>query len=348
MGNGGSNAIIITTAVLFGFSLVTVSLRCFVRLKIVKCFGPDDALMVAAAAFNMTFAICGIVGASYGMGKAPAFLRHRPDDVRRGLLCWWLGQIFYVFTCTIVRLSIATTLFRLTVERIHLWILYGIMVASTVVGTVFLFFTILQCLPVAYYWNQSSMEGRCLDIDILLGIVYMYSGVAAACDFTLGFLPVFMIWRLQMNRGTKFVVSAILGLACMFVYSTCSPVLELMLIMDRASMAVIIRMPFLHYAGRPDFLRGLISSSNFVILLISFTDATTQISIWSNVEASLGIAAGSLMTIRPLLRVLITSFPMLRNWSGGEGLESRSSPSTPAIGLQNYTQVGEYLPECPE
>ena len=50
MGNGGSNAIIIITAVFLGFSLVTVSLRCFVRLKIVKSFGSDDALMVAAAA----------------------------------------------------------------------------------------------------------------------------------------------------------------------------------------------------------------------------------------------------------------------------------------------------------
>ncbi|OQE12725.1 hypothetical protein PENFLA_c064G06623 [Penicillium flavigenum] len=86
MGHGGSNAIIITTAVFFGFSLVTVCLRCFVRLKVVKSFGSDDALMVAAAAFNIAFAICGIVGAMYGMGKAPAYLSHRPGDVRRGLL----------------------------------------------------------------------------------------------------------------------------------------------------------------------------------------------------------------------------------------------------------------------
>jgi hypothetical protein len=145
------------------------------------------------------------------------------------------------------------------------------MVVSTAVGAVLHFLTILQGRPVAYYWNKSSMEGRCLDMDILFGIIYMYSGVAAACDFTLGFLPAFMIWRLQMNRGTKIVVSAILGLACMFVYSNFSPVLELLLIMDRASMAVIIRMPFLHYAGKPDFLCGLISSFQFVFLLIFFS-----------------------------------------------------------------------------
>jgi hypothetical protein len=106
MGNGGSNAIIITTAVFFVFSLVTVCLRCFVRLKVVKAFGSDDALMVAAAvsiiekvpfkysiiklrrmqAFNTAFAICGIVGSIYGMGKTTEFLSHRPDDIRRGLL----------------------------------------------------------------------------------------------------------------------------------------------------------------------------------------------------------------------------------------------------------------------
>lgn len=49
MGNGGSNAIIITTAIFFGVSLVTVCLRCFVRLRIVKSFGADDALMIVAA-----------------------------------------------------------------------------------------------------------------------------------------------------------------------------------------------------------------------------------------------------------------------------------------------------------
>jgi uncharacterized protein (DUF1810 family) len=72
----------------------------------VKSFGSDDALMVIAAVsvvrrvyfncsvirlsfaqvFNMAFATCGIVGALSGMGKAQAYLAHRPDDVHRGLL----------------------------------------------------------------------------------------------------------------------------------------------------------------------------------------------------------------------------------------------------------------------
>lgn len=39
-------------------------------------------------------------------------------------------------------------------------------------------------------------------------------------------------------------------------------------------------------------------------MLNSSPDATAEISIWSNVEAGLGITAGSLVTLRPLFRWL--------------------------------------------
>lgn len=76
----------------------------------------------------------------------------------------------------------------------------------------------------------------------------------------------------------------------------------------RASAAVIVRIPYLHTYKDPDFL------CKFLMCLIwdpfvethhtdqQSTDATTDISIWSNVEAGLGITAGSLVTLRPLFR----------------------------------------------
>lgn len=199
------------------------------------------------------------------------------------------------------------TLLRLTVERIHSWILYGVMCFSTTMGMIFLFFTVFQCHPVAYYWNHSLEGGHCLDINTLLGIVYLYSAVAVVCDFTIASLPVFMIWGLQMDRRTKIAVSGILGIASMFVHSGCSTYLGSILTESffSASTAVIVRIPFLHYAKDPDFLREpnpplhLVSLDSNTLL-----EATTQISIWSNIEASLGITAGSLATIRPIIRVL--------------------------------------------
>ena len=45
---GRSEVIAIVTAVFFGISLVTVILRCFVRLRVVRAFGWDDGLMLLA------------------------------------------------------------------------------------------------------------------------------------------------------------------------------------------------------------------------------------------------------------------------------------------------------------
>ena len=45
---GRSLAIFTASIVMMSLSLVTVSLRAFVRLNVVRAFGWDDALMVAA------------------------------------------------------------------------------------------------------------------------------------------------------------------------------------------------------------------------------------------------------------------------------------------------------------
>jgi hypothetical protein len=62
-------------------------------------------------------------------------------------------------------------------------------------------------------------HGHCMNMNSLLGVVYMYSGVAATCDFTMGILPVFIIWNLQMSRRIKVAISGILGIACVYVPS---------------------------------------------------------------------------------------------------------------------------------
>ncbi|KAE8329756.1 hypothetical protein BDV39DRAFT_191059 [Aspergillus sergii] len=273
-GSNNSNVLIIVTAVFLGTSLVAVGLRCFVRLRLVRAFGHDDALMVMAMVCSLALIFSWIRADSYSsfsMWHSPCtvtYLADRPEDIRRGYLFWWLGQILYVTTVTIGRLSITISLLRLTVERIHIWILYAVMALSTTVGIVLFFVAMFQCQPVSYYWDRLSIEGHCLDMDLLLSIVYMYSAVAATCDFIIGILPVLLIWRLQMDRRTKTAVAGILGIACI------------------ASAAVIARIPYLGSAKSPDFLH-----------------ATTQISICSNVEAGLGITAGSLATVRPIIRL---------------------------------------------
>ncbi|KAJ6157988.1 hypothetical protein N7470_005580 [Penicillium chermesinum] len=257
-----SLAIFVVTVVFLGISSITVCLRCFVRLKIVKAFGWDDGLMVFAWILNIFFALCGITGALRGFGQRKEVLL-REGRLETAMFWWWLGQTSYVWVCGVAKSSIAVTLLRLTVSRVHTVILSAVIAVTVVVGLVF-------CVtPVSFFWQRvrPGAEGRCFDPDNIINIAYVYSVSAACCDLTLGLLPVFLVWNLQMNTRSKTALAGILGIGCV------------------ASAAVIVRIPYLHDYKSDDFL---------------YTSA--NISIWSNVEAGLGIAAGSLVTLRPLFR----------------------------------------------
>jgi len=283
-----SNAILTVTSVFLGISLTSVLLRCFVRTRVVRAFGWDDIIMLLAMTLNLGFAICGILGAKYGMGRKLLYFVEYPDNLQKALLCWWLGQILYVITCVVAKVSIIITLLRITVDRLHAWILYAAISVATAVGVIFFLFTIFQCSPVSYFWHQGSLtsHGTCINKDTLIAIAYLYSVGAAVTDLTIGLLPVALIWNLRMNQRTKSAIMGILGIGCI------------------ASAAVIVRIPYLHKYKDPEFLYN-----------------TYQISIWSNVEAGLGITAGCLTTLRPLIR-------FLRDGSSA----SRSRNRTPGAG----------------
>ncbi|KAJ5801962.1 uncharacterized protein N7503_004412 [Penicillium pulvis] len=282
-----SQAILIVTAVFLAISLIAVILRIFVRTRVVKAFGKDDVFMLLAMVLNMAFAICGFLGVKYGMGRRLVHFVGREDDFHKALLCWWLGQIFYVITCVVAKISIIITLLRITVDRVHAYILYAAITLATAVGLIFFFFTIFQCSPVEFFWNRLTETGTCISTDLLIDIAYLYSVGAAVTDLTIGLLPVALIWNLRMNQRTKAAIVGILGVGCI------------------ASAAVIIRIPFVKNYKSTEFLYN-----------------TYQISIWSNVEAGLGITAGCLTTLRPLVRFLR---------DGSSGSRSRNN-RTPAPG----------------
>lgn len=111
-------------------------------------------------------------------------------------------------------MSIGVALLRLAVKRSHriiVWVIISIVVA---IALMFWLVLLFDCKPVSYFWNQVDMEhsGTCTSINTLLAIAYFYSSLTIVCDLTLGILPVFLVWDLQMNHRTKIAVGGILSL----------------------------------------------------------------------------------------------------------------------------------------
>ncbi|KAL4914350.1 hypothetical protein BDW62DRAFT_213564 [Aspergillus aurantiobrunneus] len=270
-----SLAVQTVAAVFMLVACIAVLLRCYVRGWLIKAFGWDDGAMVIAMAFYLMFSGCMIGGTLYGTGHRFDVLT--PHQRVTAMKYWWLCEIAYCFASIGCKISVCIFLMRITVKRIHIWILYTVMALTVITGLIFMFIMLLQCKPLQYFWTRTaldpSIQGSCVSIEVVITMTYVYSAFAALCDFTVGILPIFLVHRLQMRKKTKMAVVGILGMACMCVY-----------------------LPTLSITYAP--------AHNKQRLL---RHATVQIAIWSNIEAGLGITAGSLATLRPLLRHFLGS-----------------------------------------
>lgn len=115
-----------------------------------------------------------------------------------------------------LKFSIGVFLLRIAVVRTQRIIIWTAVVVLETYGVVYFFIFVLQCRPSAYFWTQyTGGKGTCLDTRVPVDATYAYSAVSCAADWTLGIVPVFIVWKLQMNARTKVSVALILAVGAM-------------------------------------------------------------------------------------------------------------------------------------
>ncbi|KNG49196.1 integral membrane protein [Stemphylium lycopersici] len=189
---------------------------------------------------------------------------------------WWICYGTYCLSMIGAKVSVGLSLLRYTaITQKSLRCITNVVICTSVVmGLVYGLLAALQCNPVPFFWTRAlGQMGTCLSMDIIISLTYVMSAIFAACDFCFALLPVFLIKGLNMSRNQKFALIPILSMACI------------------ASSAVIVRLAYVQTFRDPEFLY-----------------ATVPIAIWSEVEMSLAITAGSLPTLRPLYRIAARKF----------------------------------------
>ncbi|KAF4991516.1 hypothetical protein FGRMN_7760 [Fusarium graminum] len=247
-------------------SVLALGMRVYVRVRLVKSFGLDDWCMCFALVTFLLFCFSALMGVRYGTG------RHRDDldpaDFREAMKYWWWCYLWYCITMITSKISISYLLLRITTRKLDIWILYSVMAITVCTGVVFFFVTLFQCAPISFFWNKNQ-PGKCVKPEVIMALTYLYSVFSVISDFTCAILPMFLVAKLNMGRKTKLALIPIMAMACV------------------ASSAVVVRFAFVKDFKNPDFLW-----------------ATIDIAIWSTTEQGLAITAGSLATLRPLLRLL--------------------------------------------
>ena len=116
------------------------------------------------------------------------------------------------------------------------------MKCTGVFGTFYFLLAILQCRPASQWWiNLKPNSGPyCLSPYTMTVTTYTAGALNTIADWTLGILPVFLVWNLSMNRRMKAIVAGILGFAAL------------------GSTATLVRIPF---------TKGLAETDDFLCML---------------------------------------------------------------------------------
>ncbi|TDZ61802.1 hypothetical protein CTRI78_v004085 [Colletotrichum trifolii] len=247
-----------------GTSLLVVLLRIWARMK-TRAVGLDDYLMAVGLLIFLSCCVFTCFAVFAGMGTYDNRLR----DWNQVAGVKWLVffQITYAWSLPFIKASICFTVFRITNRKRYRLILWSVMVASILSTTVGFIAVVAVCRPVSFTWDK-SIDGHCAPSNIITSISYVISVLAIITDWTCAVVPTVVVWGLQMKSRVKASVCAVLGLGAI------------------ASAATVVRLPYLQHYNQPkNYLHNI-----------------ANIVLWSIFECGIGIIAGSLPSLRRLLK----------------------------------------------
>ncbi|MCJ1481776.1 hypothetical protein MMC06_001935 [Schaereria dolodes] len=243
---------------------VIVALRFYVKRYLKHTVGWDDYMAIAAllisivdnAAFTKMF-YAGIGRHAICVGEAAVY-----DTIKWSTI----AQIIETVALMLVKLSVCLLLLRVIekTSRRMTQFLYVLMVFIVALHIVPFFLYVLQCRPLRAVWDP-LVQGKCYSLHLVYRAAYVAIGLDAFTDLVCSAIPIFVIYKLQMDIRTKIAICILMGLG---VFT--------------AACAIV----------KATTLNGVFS--------VDYTWAIYTPSIWSVVETQLSMNIASISTLRPL------------------------------------------------
>ncbi|KAH6653190.1 hypothetical protein BKA67DRAFT_518913 [Truncatella angustata] len=220
--------ILITCGVLVALSVLTVSLRTWVRVKIIRQMGSDDYCMLAATLILFVEMMIIVPEVNHGAGRHYQYIQPQSNIVR-GLHLNFVTQPLCLIGLCLTKLSVGLFLLRLTPSARYARFIWGTMI-FTILSAIGNFLTVFfQCQPLAFTWDTSIPGGSCIPSANLKFAAFFNSGVSVLTDLIFALLPVPMLWHVQMNWKVKSAVAGILSLG---IFATAAALVKITFLTD--------------------------------------------------------------------------------------------------------------------
>ncbi|QDS73988.1 hypothetical protein FKW77_008574 [Venturia effusa] len=253
---------------------LAIILRLWTKARIVKSVLWDDWIMLVATLFFTVY--CGsVIDISRRVTSTHEFVSYGDLLISVNLLT--VAEVFYVLSIMALKIALSVFFLRLTVVPWQRRVVLVALAVSSSFSVLMFFFVVFQC---GVYDNATvfllrRIANQCASNDFNLGMTYTHAIITTSTDWTFLILPFCILKESLMKKNEKRTIILILMFASI------------------GGIASIIRFKFIHGLAIPR---------------AEFFLNARDIAIWSCLEPGIGIIAGSVVTLRPLIRRLVFLF----------------------------------------
>ncbi|KAK8056286.1 hypothetical protein PG993_001513 [Apiospora rasikravindrae] len=201
-------------ALLFtSLSFVSVLLRAYVRVVLVKASGVDDVVIALAWLASCGFAVVTVIQTKWGLGLQNVGDMPPENFYNFGLL-QFIGAPFYITSILFFKLSLLLSYFRFLPLGIWKFLTVIISIVCILFHAAFLVVQINLCTPIAKQWDPTITSGHCIEA------VPFYTTVAAmtiVLDVLVMLLPFPTFYASKIQKRKKAVL---LGLFALGIFIT--------------------------------------------------------------------------------------------------------------------------------
>ncbi|KAG4414879.1 hypothetical protein IFR04_012017, partial [Cadophora malorum] len=181
-------------------TLACVAVRFYSKRKFSSPLGMDDYFILAATALYSGTIPLYIVNTILGFGKH--FWNIDPLKIRVLLVIFYIGELSYLTTMPLIKLSILSFYLRIFPRRgfqITVWIMIAFVASA---GVAFVVTGMVQCLPIGGSFDR-SIRAKCLDLN---AVAYANAGIGIFQDVLILLLPFPEIVYLNMRTRKKVIL----------------------------------------------------------------------------------------------------------------------------------------------
>ncbi|KAH7170127.1 hypothetical protein EDB81DRAFT_153503 [Dactylonectria macrodidyma] len=242
--------------------------RIWSRLRKGGHLGADDYAIFASLIFALLSSAVEIASCHFGFGHHAATID--PADKIEALKYFYVCQVTYKASINLTKCSILLLYLRIFGKiRWFKWLCWMLIVCVTMYCIASVTATIFQCNPVPRAFNK-TIEGTCIDSGQFW---YANAGFSIATDLIILFMPMALVYQLQIQRAQKAALVIVFALGGFVVVTSC------------------LRVTTIDIAATTNDLTYDISST-----------------MWTVIEMNVAIVCACLPMIRP---VIVKLFPKL-------------------------------------